>query len=1835
MEEISYIQQHGITELMAQLTDELREQKPANHVAFMLQWLKNMAEGGDKSGDGACANIPITTTSNNNNTNITIIMSTAGINNNTIITTVEEDGANNNNIGLGDDDVDTPELAVFVPVRDLLFDNTNIDNNNDNNINIMNNANTPAVSTRAHRTAVSPPLLNTNAWDHSERSREALTLDYSVKTRGSSNEMPLDALLLRLPPTAAARPLLEVVMRLPSEKHAMALAFLEELLQLDNSSESENESDGDGSNNNDDNENENENNNDNNKNKNKSGEKRGRRDRRDTAGVWTLSHISSSQSPFVKQLDASMGATFNRESNGMTASEVHGRSSVSARSFDAMIAARATPLANTAQIQEVVNDALTASIVGRDFGSRDGLEATLHSAFTAKTGSSAFTVQTADLLLAGSARPLTLYSSNREDCGVAVSSSVPGTPHSTYSSDQAARNAAWRSHHSSYDDKSYKALLCNDTETAREEELNAVREALVAYGPFSGLDETQLEGIIRSMERHELHSSQVRKNSSALFFVCSGNIQVEKEGRVLRLLSAGDFFGKVEMAQEEGELEGVVDIRALADGVILSIRTNVFHSLINDEKKARRSMFLKFIKYSDILSPLSSRHHRRLADSLRVRNIKAGTVLLQQGNSVEWFSLVISGTIRRVIRDETDLKEGGSNLSDSPDPSLYIKNTNELLEITSGGILGEVEFLFHSDALTDAVAETNVLIAQLHFVYFQTIIPQQVIEEMKRMIAITPIASFLAPRAKEKIRREIEQVAKSQNEAQEKTCEAGLIRKRNSNASGTSTQSSSKRGSPGTRMTIRMGKKQLRSAGEIVYAGKHNVYRFPLCAIDIVNTIMIAVVADGTIIRWSAAADRVTGFRHYHVIGQSIYELLTTESARCNMREHLQQAHSFAGNWDSYVAAGFSSPFVYRFRQASALYHVSLLLSVIPSCVETSADVMLLVGRESDSKTASSFMEDASRWISDVLRPQLRLFQKRVEAFEARDWNLSQQDGKWLCGHVQACNSLVERYLRLSSLNMEAMNETWKPVRILNLVRQFSRDVTHIVKNAGNTLKTTVLEDVPKHEFFIDVDNALEVLRRIVCDANNSGSPVHIAITVSVARATSLSPSAGTIGGTTCVTGNKTHATDMIRRASFASPAALSAFDVRRRASLIPPPGAAAQLSAISQCAAALNATGGTPNFGTTPPAKENVWLCNGAQHRQVIDGSAPSLMQHIHITLVCTAGESNATPNKSNNSETPAKHSTRNFAGIKECDRLVTNMGGNLTVHTSLASSQTTTTIVLDLPLLPVPWFGNDENEDENDVAFHGSSLTVIVADRDSKQRNALCELMWARRHVVAPVTSYTEAMLKIKGGGADILVIDPVQLECTEEETEAFKNGHPPFDALQREVNLVLLLYTNDFNDWRVQKFMERCHVVELPKPAYGALLHFAMQEAEHVVALLREDEEQIAQLRMAFTEFQPERHKVGRMLGKGAFGEVHEVEDLLTGGKLAMKRMHLTDGVLADDVVQELLAMTSLRHENIIHYFGCQKESDNVLRLYMELASAGNLQEKIRRYGGPLPLDAIVQHLQDLCRGLAYLHAENYVHGDIKTANALIDHHGRTKIGDFGTAKRLRGPSNKLYTFVGTPQFMAPELMNVDATQGNGYNQKADIWSLGCIALELATGMAPFSYLEHTRGMGIFFYVGRLTGTPDLSPIEDGDPLVYSFIASCLNADPELRPEAKELLTHKLLQTADASTRKERLARHVKMAETLREYAPDPSESDEDGMRSNMSSYNCSENSFRTRHASAINADFVFGDRNVIEEEEEEDQSSNSSDGKEDEWTSVEDMRRKLKSEREFFFSPRDFP
>ena len=270
-------------------------------------------------------------------------------------------------------------------------------------------------------------------------------------------------------------------------------------------------------------------------------------------------------------------------------------------------------------------------------------------------------------------------------------------------------------------------------------------------------------------------------------------------------------------------------------------------------------------------------------------------------------------------------------------------------------------------------------------------------------------------------------------------------------------------------------------------------------------------------------------------------------------------------------------------------------------------------------------------------------------------------------------------------------------------------------------------------------------------------------------------------------------------------------------------------------------------------------------------------------------------------------------------------------------------------------------------------------------------------------------------------------------------------------------------------------------------------------------------------------------GNLLGRGSFGACWFGRVPSTGKFYAVKTMgvNLNDptnpngGIRARDVIRisrEISMMRRIQHENICQFYGCvYNAEEREVCLFMELMLGGTLSSVASKFR-PLPSEIIRNWTRQLVTGLAYLHSKTLAHRDIKADNVLVDANtnakttAQLKLADFGAAKRLADEFAKTSTVVGSPYWLAPELL----THTDGYDaQKADIYSLGNTICEMITGRPPWP--EKSNGPQAILMIAQAEYPTQLPTVESGviTENCLAFVRRCFVKDPKARPSSHELL------------------------------------------------------------------------------------------------------------------------
>jgi len=214
-------------------------------------------------------------------------------------------------------------------------------------------------------------------------------------------------------------------------------------------------------------------------------------------------------------------------------------------------------------------------------------------------------------------------------------------------------------------------------------------------------------------------------------------------------------------------------------------------------------------------------------------------------------------------------------------------------------------------------------------------------------------------------------------------------------------------------------------------------------------------------------------------------------------------------------------------------------------------------------------------------------------------------------------------------------------------------------------------------------------------------------------------------------------------------------------------------------------------------------------------------------------------------------------------------------------------------------------------------------------------------------------------------------------------------------------------------------------------------------------------------------------------------------------------------------EINIMKSSKHENIVEYIDSFIVDTNKLWVVMELMDGGCLTDVLEQFDKVRLDEPQIAHVcLTTLRALRYIHRSHRIHRDVKSDNILLNSRGEVKIADFGYAAQLTEEKQKRHTVVGTPYWMAPELI-----RGHDYGTKVDIWSLGIMLMEMVEGEPP--YLEFPPLRALFLITTK--GIPPLSSSDQFTPELIDFYNKCLDKEVDKRPGADDLLEHPFLKKA----------------------------------------------------------------------------------------------------------------
>ncbi|OQO08316.1 hypothetical protein B0A48_06186 [Cryoendolithus antarcticus] len=305
-------------------------------------------------------------------------------------------------------------------------------------------------------------------------------------------------------------------------------------------------------------------------------------------------------------------------------------------------------------------------------------------------------------------------------------------------------------------------------------------------------------------------------------------------------------------------------------------------------------------------------------------------------------------------------------------------------------------------------------------------------------------------------------------------------------------------------------------------------------------------------------------------------------------------------------------------------------------------------------------------------------------------------------------------------------------------------------------------------------------------------------------------------------------------------------------------------------------------------------------------------------------------------------------------------------------------------------------------------------------------------------------------------------------------------------------------------------------------------------HYIAEDGEEEDEELMQHLEKDSWDDLKYMKGAMIGQGSFGTVYLALHAVTAELMAVKQVEMPSASntaldakktnMIEALKHEISLLRELKHPNIVQYLGSNSDAQH-LNIFLEYVAGGSVASMLVNYG-PLNESLCANFVRQILQGLAYLHSKDIIHRDIKGANILVDNKGTVKISDFGISKRVEAssllssadappgtkprPHNPRVSLQGSVFWMAPEVVRQTA-----YTKKADIWSLGCLIVEMMTGSHP--HPNCTQLQAIFRIGGTGQGgsqaKPDLPSGISAD--AKEFLESVFEIEFERRPTAEELL------------------------------------------------------------------------------------------------------------------------
>ncbi|CAG9571544.1 putative protein kinase [Leishmania major strain Friedlin] len=1229
---------------------------------------------------------------------------------------------------------------------------------------------------------------------------------------------------------------------------------------------------------------------------------------------------------------------------------------------------------------------------------------------------------------------------------------------------------------------------------AEEQQL---RRLLRRCHSFSSLEADTLESVLKAMDK-EVHAAgaaileQGQATTEKLYLVGEGTCEAIKNGKSLGPLQPGGTFGELELMYKQAMCAATV--RCVTRCVLYTLDEASYHRAVMTSALQKRRKFEKLTTNVPFLRCLPDFERMKIAEALETRVYQRGKTIIRFGSPGNYMHFIIEGEVKVVGRNS------GRRV--------------EVVRLRDGDVVGELEFLFNHLTVADVVATSReVRTACISREHFELIVgPIQ--DRLKEFVATSSTYEkyYVAEVADESVRTELNRIESSRKHrrvaSRDQRTAIGDIDPHGEvllsaplpllhgkgdtagKAGGVSGGGAAKSDSAAGDGADTQG--QRRTAARDSAALPKALLRFPFAPITGKEVAVLALREDGLIMYWNSVLERLTSYSAGEAVGQNIYSFLLSEREQQCMYKAINAARNYAGEVEAFLKRPNTKSIQFTLARSDGLTKTTVRLTIAPPVVSAgcnAAEVVLGFGEE--VREGPQKMLEQPQWLSGQIRAILadgtQTFEERLECI------------------AETLNNVESTY--------RAMTVSTERLRVVN-IRQM---MGHIIMDFGGECVSRGIsvrqrfEGLPSERAYLDANLLPECLRYAMklClrYSDPGGSIITIMITVTEKNGLEFLVVNFNLTGdgmpkaiaqffdsslkrhddsvtTMSVDDDSGDDSDNDAETSMALRSTLQP-RLRRK---------------LRRVQRAVEDQGGTLRMLRNPQDSNIAFLIpfmpaseQDAENAS-IEASLSTLADSTGAGQLASLAGMSSGVGPPTSAAAAAAAASVSLANSPACESSgLSNMSAAGTVAT--VSGQ--------------PNF----------------SYTTCLTEDTPAHRIMLSSFLWERHHAVLTAFTFEDIMGLV--GVADILIIDLQQSAIT------FLHERDPITRLREMLRHMAVIITSTNFDLVSRDTYAASGFITLKKPCTPVQAMKAIRRAEEKSAVVKLERLRIEQTRETLARNSRGAWRHGALLGKGSSGEVYEAYDVLTGGKMAVKEMRVgNNDAKIEQFVQEVSTMCNLQHPNIIHYFYCEESKEQkVIRVFMEFAGGGTLQSLLKTKGR-LEYAELRALLRDVVEGLAYIHSQHYVHGDIKTANVLLSNDGKCKIGDFGTARTVN-EGELLYVMQGSPLYMSPECMSAgeEDEDGNriGYSFPSDIWSLGCVAMEMATNKPPFAHIKTIKGpAGLTNFITSLTDVPDLSPLFKCHPSIVEFVSACLNPDPSQRATAQELLQMCLFSESTHSDR-----------------------------------------------------------------------------------------------------------